>query len=90
MTLYEENEKQLLIELEAIDFLLNVGTVSWEEVRGVLNMLKNRNRDHYVKIRHKLFLDFRMVEDHRISIEGLGGRMGRAYKLADFFEKNES
>lgn len=79
-------EAELLKEVEAIDSFLNKDALTWKEVRGTLNMLKNKNRQHYHKIKRKLFMDFRMVADHQITDPQLDPHMEKAYEIAGVLE----
>ena len=89
MEQFETKEQKLLAELEIIDSILNSESLIWREIRSSLNMLRNKNRRHYGKIKRKLFMDFRMIEDHQITIEGLNGHLDEAYELAEFFETDQ-
>lgn len=82
----EDLEVELLKEIEAVDALLNRDGEAWKQIRGSLNILKSSNRQHYSKIKRKLFMDFRMVADHQISDSDLGSHMDRAYEIAELFE----
>jgi cobalamin biosynthesis protein CbiG len=82
----ETLEAEMLVEVEAIDSFLNKENVTWREIRGVLNILKNRNREHYSKLKRKLFMDFRMITDHQISDPLLDPHLNRAYEIAGIFE----
>ncbi|MBW3807217.1 hypothetical protein GL273_15630 [Aeromonas jandaei] len=82
----ESIETELLNELRAIDDYLNKDRVIYNEVRGAINIIKNKNKFHYHKIKHKLFMDFRMIDDHQIDDPQLYFHLDRAYKLAAFLE----
>ncbi|MGY3862583.1 hypothetical protein ACW5WN_13410 [Aeromonas lacus] len=82
----ESIETELLNELMAIDDYLNKDRVIYNEVRGALNIIKNKNNLHYHRIKHKLFMDFRMIDDHQIDDPQLEFHLERAYKLAAFLE----
>lgn len=69
-------------ELNAVSVILKQTPYEWREINGALNILNNKNRAHYQKIKRKLFLDFRMIEDHQIQIAGLNSHLEYAYELA--------
>jgi hypothetical protein len=85
----ETLEVELLKEVEAIDSFLNKDEATWMEVRGALNMLKNKNRQHYHKLKRKLFMDFRMVDDHQITDPQLDPHMDKAYEIAGVLENKK-
>lgn len=87
MEQYETKEQELLTELVIIDSMLNSESLIWREIRSSLNMLRNKNRNHYGKIKRKLFMDFRMIVDQQIDMEGLDGHLDAAFELAEYFEK---
>ncbi|BEE00437.1 hypothetical protein J4G66_20535 [Aeromonas dhakensis] len=82
----ESIETELLNELRAIDDYLNKDRVIYNEVRGALNIIQNKNKPYYHKIKHKLFMDFRMIDDHQIDDPQLDFHLDRAYKLAAILE----
>jgi len=82
----EPIETELLNELRVIDDYLNKDRVIYNEVRGAINIIQNKNKSHYHKIKHKLFMDFRMIDDHQIDDPQLEFHLERAYKLAAFLE----
>ncbi|WP_429117431.1 hypothetical protein [Aeromonas veronii] len=82
----ESIETELLNELREIDDYLNKDRVIYSEVRGALNIIKNKNKPLYHKIKHKLFMDFRIIDDHQIDDPQLDFHLDRAYKLAAFLE----
>jgi hypothetical protein len=78
-------ENEMCTELKAIDSFLNEEKVIWKEVRGALNMIENRQRQHYFKLKRKLFMDFRMITDNQISDPLLDCHLDRAYEIAEMF-----
>ena len=62
---------------------------NWKQVRGALNILKNKDREHHYKIKRKLFMDFRMVTDYQVSDPSLDPHMDRAYEIAEIFESEK-
>jgi hypothetical protein len=86
----EKLESELLSEIESVDRFLNKNELIWKQVRGALNILKNKNREHYPKIKRKLFMDFRMVTDHQISVLSLDPHMDQAYEIAEIFEREKA
>ncbi len=78
----EQLEAEMLSELKAIDSFLNKKVVTWENIRSSLNMVENRNRQHYPKLLRKLFMDYRMIGDHQISDPILDRHLERAYEIA--------
>ncbi|WP_281628854.1 hypothetical protein [Vibrio sp. St2] len=81
----EKLENEMYSELKAIDSFLNKEGVIWKEVRGSLSMIENRQRQHYFKLKRKLFMDFRMITDHQISDPSLDCHLDRAYEIAQMF-----
>ena len=82
----ENIESQLLIHLEQLDAFLNEKELHWKEVRGALNMVKNKQREHYTKLKRKLFMDYRMIGDHQIDDPNLNMHMEEAWKIAETLE----
>lgn len=86
----EKIEIELLRHLEFIDLFLNEKDLRWKEVRGALNIVKNKNREHYNKIKNKLFMDFRMIEDHQITTDKeLSLHMDESWRIAESLEQQK-
>lgn len=77
----------LQAELNAVSTLLKRTPYEWREIHRALNILYNKDRAHYPKIKRKLFLDSRMIEDHQIQIDGLDSHLESAYELANQLEE---
>ena len=86
----DEIETELLRHLKFIDSFLNEKDLRWKEVRGALNIVKNKNRENYNKIKNKLFMDYRMIEDHQITVDAeLSLHMDEAWKIAESLEQQK-
>lgn len=77
---------QLLLEIEIISNLLKQSPYTWSEIEGVHNILKNKNKTHYPKIKRKLFMDYRMIADHQINIQNLNEHLDNSYTFAALLE----
>ena len=86
MRTVDDIANQLLLEIEIISNLLKQTPYRWREIEGAHNILKNKNKVHYPKIKRKLFMDYRMIHDHQIDIKNLNEHLDKSYTFAELLE----
>ena len=86
MRTIDDIANQLFLEVEVISGLLEQTPYTWREIEGVYNILKNKNKSHYPKIKRKLFMDYRMIADHQIDIQNLNEHLDKSHILAALLE----